>query len=406
MKSPGSNGLGTATAGGEPREHGGVWEPAGRDARSEVSLLDAAAVLGRRKRTIAAVVLAATLVSSAVALLIPAEYTAEAVILPPQPEQSSQLLMMGSPAALAGMGGGLGSTLAGGLLRNPAEVYVGILKSRTIADALIARFALRSVYRSNGQTGARKALARHTSIATGKDYLITIRVEDRDRTRAAAIANAYVDELHKQNSRLALTSSAQRRLFFEQQLAAEKNALADAEVAAKSMQQSSGLVFPSGQSESLLRSMAALQAQIAAREVQLQSMRMYATADNPQLQVLETTLAGLRQQLQRLESGGGDELTVPARKMPETGLQYLRKMRDFHYHETLFELLAKQYEAARIDEAKEAPLIQVVDNAVAPDRKSWPPRMLLVAAGALLAIAGACLFTLIQDYMARAKAAP
>jgi uncharacterized protein involved in exopolysaccharide biosynthesis len=353
---------------------------------------------------IAGVTLAAMLLSAGVALLIPPTYTAEAVILPPQPEQSSQLLMMGSPAGLAGMGG-LGSTLAGGLLRSPAELYIGILKSRTIADALIARFRLQQVYRSNSETGTRKALARHTEIETGKNYLITIRVEDRDRDRAAAIANAYVDELHRQNSRLALTSAAQRRLFFEQQLADEKNALASAEIAVKKMQQSSGLVFPSGQSEALLRSIASIQAQIAAREVQLQGMRMYATADNAQLQVLETTLASLRQQLLKLEAGSGDELVVPARKMPETGLEYLRKMRDFHYHETLFELLARQYEAARIDEAKQAPLVQVVDSAVVPDRKSWPPRTLIVLAAGLLALAGASLFALLQDYVSCARAA-
>jgi uncharacterized protein involved in exopolysaccharide biosynthesis len=369
-----------------------------------VSLLDISAALGRRKRMIACATSVAMLLSAGVALLIPPAYTAEAVILPPQPEQSSQLLMMGSPASLAGMGG-LGSTLAGGLLRNPAELYIGILKSRTIADALIARFRLQQVYRSNSQTGARKALARHTDIETGKDYLITIRVEDHDRARASAIANAYVDELHHQNSRLALTSAAQRRLFFEQQLVGEKNALADAEIAVKKMQQSSGLVFPSGQSEALLRSIASIQAQIAAREVQLQGMRMYATPGNAQLQVLETTLAGLRQQLRQLEAGSGDELVVPARKMPETGLEYLRKMRDFHYHETLFELLAKQYEAARIDEAKEAPLIQVVDSAVAPDRKSWPPRTLIVLAGGLLALAGTSFFVLLQDYLAWARTA-
>jgi uncharacterized protein involved in exopolysaccharide biosynthesis len=361
-------------------------------------------VLGRRKGLLAGATLAAMAASAAVALLIPASYTAEAVILPPQSDQSSQLLMMGSPAGLAGLGG-LGSGLAGGLLRNPAELYIGILKSRTIADALIARFRLQQVYGSKSLIGTRKALERHSSIETGKDLLIRIRIEDRDRTRAAQIANAYVDELHNRNSRLALTSAAQRRLFFEQQLAEERNSLADAEIAMKKMQQSSGLVFPSGQSEALMRSIASLRAEIAAREVQLQGMRMYATGDNPQVQVMETTLAGLHQQLQKLEAGSGEELVVPARKIPETELEYLRKMRDFKYQETLFELLAKQYESARIDEAREAPLVQVVDSAVAPDRKSWPPRTLFVLVGGLLALIAASLFVLLQDYRVRMRPA-
>jgi tyrosine-protein kinase Etk/Wzc len=405
MESQGSNGLGAVTAQAETQAPAEAVRRRATAGEPEVSLVDMAAVLGRRKRMIAGATLAAMVLSGVVAFLIPPSYTAEAVILPPQPDQSSQLLMMGSTAGLAGLGGGLGSSLAGGLLRNPAEMYIGILKSRTIADALIARFRLQEVYGSKGLTSARKALARHTDIATGKDYLITIRVEDRDRTRAARIANAYVDELHNQNSRLALTSASQRRLFFEQQLADEKNALADSEIAMKKMQQASGLVFPSGQSDALMRAIAALRAEIASREVQLQGVRTYATGDNPQAQMLESTLAGLHKQLDKLEAGGGEDLVIPARQLPETGLVYLRKMRDFRYHESLFELLAKQYEAARIDEAKEAPLLQVVDSAVVPDRKSWPPRSLFVVAGGLLALIAASLFALWGDYRARMRTA-
>ena len=404
MAPKGSNGLGAVTAQGGTQGSAEAVETNAASVEHEVSLLDVAARLGRRKGLIAGATLAAMFLSAAVALLIPPSFTAEAVILPPQPEQSSQLLMMGSPASLAGLGG-LSSGLAGGLLRNPTELYIGILKSRTIADALIARFRLQQVYGSSSLIATRKALERHSSIETGKDMLIRIRVDDHDRTRAAQIANAYVDELHKRNSTLALTSASQRRLFFEQRLAEEKNALADAEIAMKKMQQASGLVFPSGQSEALMRSIASLRAEIAAREVQLQAMRMYATAENPQVRVEESTLAGLHQQLQKLEAGSGDQLVVPARQIPETGLEYLRKMRDFRYHETLFELLAKQYESARIDEAREAPLLQVVDSAVVPDRKSWPPRVLIVVLGGLLALMAASLFVLLRDYQARTRPA-
>jgi len=404
MAPKGSNGLGAVIAQGETQGSTEAAETSAASVELEVSLLDVAARLARRKGPIAGVTLAAMFLSAAVALLIPPSFTAEAVILPPQPEQSSQFLMMGSPAGLSSLGG-ISSGLAGGLLRNPTELYIGILKSRTIADALIARFRLKQVYGSSSLAGTRKALERHSTIETGKDMLIRIRVDDHDGTRAAQIANAYVDELHNRNSTLALSSASQRRLFFEQRLAEEKSALADAEVAMKRMQEASGLVFPSGQSEALLRSIASLRAEIAAHEVQLQAMRMYATAENPQVQVEETTLAGLHQQLQKLEAGSGDELVVPARRIPETGLEYLRRMRDFKYHETLFELLAKQYEAARIDEAREVPLVQVVDSAVVPDRKSWPPRALMVVLGGSLALISASLFVLLEDYQARMRPA-
>src|ERR1700690_908440 len=120
---------------------------------------------------------------------------------------------------------------------------------------------------------------------------------------------------------------------------------------------------------------------------------------------METTVAGLHQDVQKLEAGSGDALVLPERQLPDTGLAHLRKMRDFKYHETLFELLAKQYEAARIDEAREAPLLQVVDSAVVPDRKSWPPRVLIVVLGGLLALIAASLFVLLEDYRARTRPA-
>jgi uncharacterized protein involved in exopolysaccharide biosynthesis len=373
-------------------------------AEPEIALLDTAGVLASRKLTIAAAAVVCSAIAALVVFLMPPTFTAEAVILPPQADQSAQAMLMGSLAGLGGLGG-LGAAAAGGagLLRNPVELYIGVLKSRTIADALIAKFHLQQVYRRRDLTATRKELERRTSITTGRDSLIRIRVEDHDRFRAAALANAYTDELHRQNSRLALTSAAQRRLFFEQQLAAEKNTLADSEIYLKKTQQASGLIFPPGQSEALIRSIAQLRAEIAAREVQLESMRTYATADNPQVQMLERELAALREQARTLEAGkaAAGSIDVSARRLPEANLDYIRSLRDLKYHEALFEILAKQYEAARIDEARLAPVIQVVDFAVAPGRKSGPPRALLtVAAGCLGALAAGA-FVLIQDYRRR-----
>lgn len=362
-------------------------------ADADISLLDLLPVLARRKRLIAGTTAAAMILTAAIVLLVPASYTAEAVILPPQPAQSSQLLMMGSLAGLGGLGGMAG---ASSLWRNPADLYIGVLKSRTIADALIAKFHLQQIYGRRSLIDARKALARHTDIATGRDSLIHIEVDDHDPTRAARLANAYVDALHGQNSRLALTSASQRRLFFEQQLAAEKNALADAEVALKKNQQGSGLVLPQGQTEVLIRSIAQLRAEIAGREVEIASMRGYAAPDNPQLQMLQRELATLHGQLDRIERGAPEGLAVGVQKLPEVGLEYVRKLRDVKYHEALFEILAKQYEAARIDEAQQAPVMQVVDAAVIPDKKSWPPRTLFVLGAGLLAALGACASVLVR----------
>ncbi len=367
------------------------------ESEHEVSLLDLLRVLGRRKRMIAGAGLIAAGLTAIAVFLWPPTYTAEAVILPPQPEQSSQAMMMGSVAGLGNLGGLAGLGAASALLRNPAELYIGILKSRTIAESLIAKFRLHEVYGRSSLTDTRKALERHTNISAGRDSLIRIRVDDRDRTRAAQLANAYVDELQSRNSGLALTSASQRRLFFERQLAEEKNALADAEVALKKVQQGSGLVFPQGQSEALIRSIAQLRAEIAGREVQLQGMRAYAAPGNPQLQMVEREAAALRGQLDKLERGAPEGSAVPARNLPEAGLEYVRKLRDVKYHELLFEILSRQYEAARIDEARMAPLVQVVDPAVVPDKKSWPPRTLFTLAAGCLGALGACVFVLVKQ---------
>jgi len=372
-------------------------------AEPEIPLLDLAGVLAGRKGLIAAAALLCAALTAVVVFVMPPTYTAEAVILPPQAEQSAQAMWMGPLAGLGGLGG-LGAAASGaGLLRNPAELYIGVLKSRTIADALITTFRLEQVYGRRSLTDTRKELERRTSITTGRDSLIRIRVDDHDRARAAAIANAYADELHSQNSRLALTSAAQRRLFFERQLAGEKNALADAEIAFKNTQQANGLIFPPGQSEALIRSIAQLKAEIAAREVQLESMRTYATGGNPQVQLVERELAALREQARALEAGKtqAGSMAVTTRGLPQASLDYIRRLRDLKYHETLFEILAKQYEAARIDEARLAPVLQVVDSAVIPDKKSWPPRRLLIFAAGCLGALAAGTFVLVQDYRRR-----
>ncbi len=351
----------------------------------EMSFAELFSALSRRRATVARAVLITALVSIVAVSLIPAEYTAEAVILTPQEAQSSLSAM----AQLAGAGPGLSglSLLSGFGLRTPSDLYVGIMKSRTITDALIKRFNLKQVYGNKYFQDARKHLARKTSVKAGKDTLIRIQVDDRDPKRAAQLANAYVEELSNRNSTVALTEASQRRLFFEKQVAKEKELLAAAEDALRNTQQVTGLIVPSGQAEALIRSASQLNAEILNRQAQLAGMRAYVTDDNPRFQAVQRELGSLRSELANLENGeqvaGAPE--VPVGKLPQAGLEYLRKYRDVKYHEQLYEALAKQYEAARLDEAKAAPLVQVIDSAVVPERKSWPPRLLIIVLSSVLA---------------------
>jgi capsule polysaccharide export protein KpsE/RkpR len=233
----------------------------------------------------------------------------------------------------------------------------------------------------------RKSLARHTHIESTRGSLIRISVDDYDVQRAAALANGYVDELYRVNQHLALTTGSQRRLFLEQQVYMERSALAKAEDAFQEIQRKTGVIQLAGQEEMTLRSIAQIRAAISAKEVQLEQLRTTATEQNIDIQRLESAVNALREELRKTESNGStagdDSYFVSAGRIPQAGLEYLRRFRDLRYHEALFEMLSKQYELARIDEAKAPPVIQVLDKAIVLDKRSWPPRTLLVMLAAL-----------------------
>ena len=368
-----------------PPAESGEW-------KDEIYFSELLSACRRRKGFIIRVVLATVVVASVIALVIPVKYTAQAVILTPQQAQSSLVSMAQMAGVTSGGLSGL-SLLSGFGLRNPSDLYIGILQSRTIADGIINRFDLKRVYGDRDFFAARKHLAQNTTISAGKDSLIHIRVEDRDPQRSANLANAYLEELALQNSTVALTEASQRRLFFEGQLVKEKDALANAEIALRDTQQATGLVVPTGQAEAIIRSVSQLRAEILSREAQVEAMKLYVADDNPKFQVIKRELGTLRAELARLEKGNHVPGTpeVPTGQLPQAGLEYLRKFREVKYHETLFEVLSKQYEAARLDEAKAAPLVQIIDKAVVPERRSWPPRTLLVCIAAVFsAIVSIC----------------
>ena len=370
--------------------------PPSRAASSESGegrILDLLIVLSRRKRLILSATLTAALLSAAVSLLLPNRYTATTTILPPQQSQSLAASMIGQLGALGPMAAMAQKDLG---LKNPNDLYVGMLRSRTAEDGLIRRFDLLRIYHDRKMSDARRDLERASSIAVGKEGFVTISVEDKGRSRAPQIANAYVDELRQLTQDLAVTEAGQRRLFFERQLELAKNNLAGAEQALKETEQKTGLIQLDGQAKAIIDSVVKLRALIAAKEVELQGMRLFSTEQNPDVKLGEEQLSGLRTQLALLErqSGGPGDVQVPAGSVPEAGLQYVRKLRDLKYSETIFEMLAKQYEAARLDEAKTAAVIQVLDPAIEPDRKSSPKRGLIFFGAMGLGFLGAVGYTI------------
>jgi tyrosine-protein kinase Etk/Wzc len=355
-----------------------------------IDLIDLLLVIARDWRRIGLITLAAVVAGGLLSLILRPTFTASAIIMPPQQQQSSATALLGQITNLSLLGGGSGLGL-----KSPADMYVGILQSRTIGDRLISQFHLQSVYKTNKEQDTRNALRAHAQFEAAKDGLIHITFVDNDPNRASEIANGYVDALYQLNSTLAVTEAAQRRVFFDQQLTEERRALAAAETDLKNTEQKTGVIQLTGQASTIIRGIADLQAQIKSREVQIQGMRTYATEQNPDLVRLLGEIETLRQQLTSLESDQrriqpGD-VQMPAGQVPQAELEYSRKLRELKYHETLFDLLSRQYEAARIDEAKSAPVIQVIDRAIPPDKKSGPHRMLIALGSGILAFLAACL---------------
>lgn len=367
---------------------------------AELDVVDVLAGLIRQKRLVLGVTAATTTMALVASLLMAPVYTSTTTILPPQQQSSGLAAALGSLGALAGAAGGIAG------IKNPNDLYVGMLQSQTVSDALIAKYALQQRYDKESLVETRKALEGVSSISAGKDGLISVTVEDEDPKFAAQLANAYISELKKLNQTLAVTDASQRRLFFEKQLEKVKAELADAEVQLKKTQQATGLVAPEGQVAAVISGVAELKAQIAAKEVQMAAMRSMVTDSNPDYQRHRQELQAMKQQLQQLESKDkAGSLSLGAGDLPESGLAYVRALRNMKYQEVLFELLAKQYELAKVDEAKDSSLIQVLDTAKPADRKSKPKRALMVALGLMGGLFAGVLLALLREQYAKSKQA-
>jgi tyrosine-protein kinase Etk/Wzc len=348
-----------------------------------ISLLDVLIILAERKKIILAIMIAVTMLAAIVSLLLPKRYIATVTLLPPAQNTS---LAAGFTSQLGGSLGGMAALAGGGLgLKNPNDMLVAMLQSRVVEDAMVQRFGLMRVYHARYLSDARNSFERHVAVkGNGPDGLIHISVEDANPNRAAEIANGYVDQFRQLSAHLAIGEASQRRLFFEQQLEQAKDNLANAEESLKATEEKTGVIQLDSQAKALIGSAATLRAQITAEEVKIHSMRTFATDENAQLVRAQQELDGLQAQLAQLTRAGANReegLIIPKGQLSEAGLAYVRKLRDLKYHETIFEILARQFEIAKLDEARQGALIQVVDPAVVPDKRSFPKRTLIVLGG-------------------------
>lgn len=363
-----------------------------------VSMVRILTILGRQKKLVIGIPIVTGIVALAVSFLMTPIFVSTAVVMPPQQSQGS-----GAAAALLGQIGGLAGV---GVGKSPSELYVGMLRSRTIADSLINEFKLKDYYQAKTMDDVRKKLLLASTIIGSKDTLISITVEDKDPKMAAQLANGYVSSLIKLNENLATSEAALRRKFFEQQMISSKNDLANAEVALAKIQENTGMIEIEGQVKGLIANAAQLQGEIAAKEIQLSAMRSYAAKDNPDLLQLQEQIRAMNTQMAQLTKGSRSNspgLMIATGKIPQVGVEYVRGLREVKYYQAIFEVMAKQFELAKVDESKESAVIQELDKAIPADKKKRPVRSIILMMGVIGGLLLGVIIALLRDLYNRSR---
>jgi uncharacterized protein involved in exopolysaccharide biosynthesis len=357
------------------------------DQGQEISWLDLLQIVVDNLRLLVLVPLLVGILSFFWVSSIPPTFTAKTQFLPPQQQQSTAVGLLSGLGTLGGLAGGAAG------IRNPADQYIAYLKSNSVQDALIQRFKLKERYGAKTLSGARIALTSRARAAWGKDGLISLEVDDKDPQFAADLANAHLQELRNVMGRLAVTEAQQRRVFFEKQLALTKDNLIKAETALKSTGISDNALKANPVSAVL--GVSALKAQVTAQEVKIGAMRGYLAETAPDFKQAMNELLSLRAQLSKLDKDD-------AKPEGSKGSDYISRFREFKYHETLFELVVKQYEIARADEAREGAAIQVLDVALPPETKSKPRKAQMVVTSVLLSGFVLLVFVLVWHFLRKA----
>jgi capsule polysaccharide export protein KpsE/RkpR len=329
---------------------------------------------------------------------------AETKFLPPQPQSTSAIQML---TQTVGQLAGVGAEVLG--IKTPGDLYAELLKSNTVLDRIIERFNLMNLYEVKYRIEARKRLLDNLQVTVDKKSgIIKLAVYDKDPKRAADMANAFVEELRNLTKNLALTEASQRRLFFEEQLKEAKEGLLKAENELSEFQTKTGAIKVEEQAKTTIMAIATLRAQVTAKEAELRMLKSFMTPDNPEVKRAEEALRALKAELANLErkKGNSSEALIPTGKLPEVGIEYLRKVRNLKFYETLYELMLKAYEAAKLDEAKEAPIIQVIDRATPPEKKAKPKRALMVLIAGISAFFLSVIIAFFKEYIEKSNQNP
>lgn len=373
-----------------------------------------AMLLWQHRRLLARVTAIALPISFAIAFLLPKTYTSSASLMPPD-QQGAGALMLAAFASRAGSLGPFGN-LAGGLLGEHATtaLFINLLQSGTVSGNIIDRFDLQRVYHSRHKVDAAKHLARLTSISDDKKSgVITIKVQDRDPVRARDIAQAYLDELNRLVNQTSTSAARQERIFIEQRLHPVEHDLEQAQIALSDFASRNTAVDMHEQTRALVDAGARVQGELLFQQSSLQSLRQVYGDQNIRVRETEARIGALQHDLQRMTGSAPDpatppgsteanqqtgELYPPLRQLPRLAVPYADLYRQVKVQETVYELLTQQYEIARIEEAKDVPVVRVIDTPGIPEKKSFPPRLLIIALLTFLSVAAAIAFILARQY--------
>lgn len=356
----------------------------------EIPIGDLAAAIWQRRRWLSVVVGLGVLASSGIALLMPNQYTSTAQLMPADQQSLSDTSMLSALAGAGSFGPSVGSLMSA---RTPGGTFIGILGSQTAQDAIIDRFDLRHVYHCKLYVDARKILARNTTIDEDKKSgIISIGVMDRDPNRARDIAKAYIEELDELVNRASTSSARRERIFLEERLNAIKNDLDASSVALSQFSSRNATLNPQSQGQALFESAARAQNELITAQGQLSALKAMYSDDNVRVREALARVYELQRQLGKMGSfgeavGGADpkaDQPYPSiRELPILGVTYSNLFRQMVIQEGLYETLTKQYELAKVEEAKEIPVIKVLDEPQVPERKSSPYRSVIVLLGVL-----------------------
>lgn len=382
-------------------------------ATDSASLFDYWDVLVARRTLIASLCFIAVAASLAISLLLPNIFESTASVLPQLESKEGGILaaLLTSPAA-GGMAQNLGLGLPS-MPTTPTDVFVSILKSRVMADDVIAKFNLMDRYREKTMVDTRKELEDHLRITVTKEKVIKVAVEDIDPQIAADMANFYVANLDRVNRTVTVSKAGQNRAFIERRLTETVESMAKAEEALRDFQTKNKTVAVEAQAKVMIEAAAILQGQITAQEVQLQVMGSYLSPDNPDLARIRSNVEELKKQLTIMGSGKdgkgmvlGDRLHPAMTNVPDLALQFGRLFRQVKVQETLFTLLTSQHEQAKIAEARDTPTVQVLDPAVPADKRSRPRLLLNLAVACVLSIVVGVFLAFFLDYRTRVRQIP